>query len=283
MSNCVHTHHAVRVCMSSEQTGGAVGGRGWRPRPLYNLTAVCSWAPVPVSEQVGEGLCDGAGSHGQRGGHPHSSSAVQPSPPGELRARPPCPLPPRMSVHTAGGGSRSEIALDTSCEVIPTWGLSGRASAGPWGTGEVASAAELSGPRHGLGAASVCGPWWAGQACPQPLDGEGARNGGPAFTQSSTGCGVPPHTPRSRALRVYMHARVCVRLCRRVERGGVSGEGRQWSPLPLPPRAPQPRAGPTLGARGGAGFQKLSGTRPGGWEGAGTSQRPWGKCFGDSE
>ena len=174
---------------------------------------------------------------------------VQPSPPGELRARPPCPLPPRVSVHTAGGGSRSEIALDTSCEVIPTGGLSGRASAGPWGTGEVASAAELSGPRHGLVAALVYSPWWVGWACPQPLDGEGARNGDPAFnSQSSTGCRcfLTHHAPEP-SMCICMH--VCVCGCARTCACASvwSGEGCQGKAGSGPPSTPATAGSPAQG------------------------------------
>ena len=95
----------LRPCLrvSREQTGGLAGGRRWLPRPLYHLTAMCSWAPAPVLEQAGQGLSDG--------GTPWDSRAPQqPCPPGELRARLPCPHPhPGGSVHTAGGGPRLRL------------------------------------------------------------------------------------------------------------------------------------------------------------------------------
>lgn len=53
-----------------------------------------------------------------RGGTPPQQlcTPVQPCPPGELQARLPClpTPPPQVSVHTVGGGSWSEIVLDTS-------------------------------------------------------------------------------------------------------------------------------------------------------------------------
>lgn len=84
------------------------------------------------------------------------------------------------------------------------------------------------------------------------------------------GCGVLPHTPRSRALRVLClraHARVCVAVCTRACAGmwsregcqGKAGSGPPAPRLPSPGPAPPWMAGVEQGFRNSQGPDRMAG------------------------
>lgn len=210
-----------------------------------------------------------------RGGHPHSSSAPQssPAPLGSCRLGCPASPPPRPRClciqWVEGHGLRlSWTPPERSSPPGGFWfgpaQVPGAGVSVVSATGEGASAAELSGPRHGLVAARGPAARGGRGGCVLSLWTARALETGtlPSLMATDRGCFLTHHAPEP---SVCVHARVC----QHVERGRVSGKASSGPP-PTPPQAPQPRASPTLGARGGAGFQKLSGTNEtGGWAGVG--------------
>lgn len=224
----------------------------------------------------------------RRGGHPHSSSAPQssPAPLGSCRLGCPVSPPPRPRClciqWVEGHGLRlSWTPPERSSPPGGFWfgpaQVPGAGVSVVSATGEGALAAELSGPRHGLVAARGPAARGGRGGCVLSLWTARALEMGalPSLMAIDRGCFLTHHAPEP---SVCVHARVYVAVRARVPACGAGmgvGEGRQWSPPPPPPQAPQPRASPTLGARGGAGFQKLSGTNEtGGWEGVGRLSVP---------